>query len=273
MNFYRKIRNRIKSQKKFKKQFTRLEKSFKFQMKEIDGIKVAQVNGLNLGHIFEGDGVLIVEEIFSKDEYNFDIGTPAVVIDIGMNIGLTSLYFATRDDIKDVYGFEPFKPTFDHAMFNFRINKKYSKKIHPRNYGLGNENKELTFEYYSKAPGRMSTVKTLDEIPHNPKYETSQETVQIKDAAEEISDIIANHKDSKIVIKCDTEGSEVEIFESLDAKGLVKNIEIIMLEYHFSYDTKIVEILKRNGFVIFKQKTVTLESGDFGVIRAVKKTQ
>jgi FkbM family methyltransferase len=241
-------------------------------MNEIDGVKIAEVNDLNLGHIFDGDGVLIAEEIFNNDGYNFDIGDPAVVIDIGMNIGLASLYFAARDDIKDVYGFEPFKPTFDHAMFNFKINKKYSNKIHPYNYGLGDEDKELIFEYYSKAPGRMSTVKLLDEIPHNPKYGTRQETVQIKDAAKEISTIIEQHKDSKIVIKCDTEGSEIEIFESLDAKGILKNIEIVMLEYHFSYDVGIVDILRRNGFVIFKQKTASLETGDFGMIRAVKKT-
>ncbi len=273
MNLYRKIRNRLNSHKRYKKRLARLEKCGKFKMNEIEGVKVVEVNDLNLGHIFDGDGSLIAEEIFNNDEYHFDIGDSAVVIDIGMNIGLASLYFAARGDVKDVYGFEPFKPTFDHAIFNFGINKKYSNKIHPHNYGLGNEDKELSFEYYSKAPGRMSTVKLLDEISHNPKYGTRQEVVQIRDAAKEITAIIEQHKDSRIVIKCDTEGSEMEIFESLDSKGILRNIEIIILEYHFSYDVGIVDILKRNGFVLFKQKTVSLETGDFGMIRAVKKTE
>jgi FkbM family methyltransferase len=272
MNIYRKIRNNLKLNKRNRKRLARLEKCGNFKINEIDGVKIVEVNDLNLGHIFDGDGVLIAEEIFNNDEYDFDIGVPAVVIDIGMNIGLASLYFAARDDIKRVYGFEPFKPTFEHAMFNFNINKKYSNKILPHNYGLGNQDKELSFEYYSKAPGRMSTVKLIDQIPHNPKYGTRNETVQIKDAAKEISAIIEQHNDSKIVIKCDTEGSEKEIFESLDAKGILENIDIVMLEYHFSYDMGIVDILKRNGFVIFKQKTVSLDTGNFGMIRAVKKT-
>lgn len=271
MNLYRKIRNRSKLNKRYKKRRDRLEKSGQFQIKEIDGMKIAKVNDLSLGHIFDGDGALIAEEIFLNDEYNFDIGQAVVVIDIGMNIGLASLYFAARDDVKKVYGFEPFKPTFDQALFNFTINKKYSNKIHAFNCGLGAEDKELSFDYLSKAPGRMSTVKTLEDIPHNAKYETSRVTVQIKDAANEISAIIEKYADSKIVLKCDTEGSEVEIFESLEAKGILKNIEIIMLEFHFSYDVAIAEILKRNNFAFFKQKTVSLETGNFGMIRAVRK--
>jgi FkbM family methyltransferase len=271
MNLYRKIRNHFKEPKRYKRRLARLEKCGKFHIKEIDGVKVAQGNGLNLGHIFDGDGILMVEEIFKNDEYNFDIGEQAVVIDIGMNIGLASLYFATRDDVEVVYGFEPFKPTFEQAMFNFKINEKCANKIHPYNYGLGDKDKDLTLEYYSRAPGRMSTVKSIDEIRHSRKYETKAETVQIKNAATDIYSIVEQHKDKKIIIKCDTEGSEKEIFESLDSKGILKNIDVILLEYHFSYDVPLMEILKRNGFVFFKQKSVSLETGDFGMIRAIKK--
>lgn len=271
MNPYRKIRNHIKQNKRYRKRLARLEKCGRFHIKEIEGVKVAQGNGLNLGYIFDGDGIIIVEDIFKNEEYNFDIGAQVVVIDIGMNIGLASLYFAARDDVKDVYGFEPFKPTFEQAMFNFKINEKYADIIHPYNYGLGDEDKELTFEYYPRTPGRMSTVKSIDEIHPSRKYETKTETVQIKNAAKNIDSIIEQHKDNKIIIKCDTEGSEKEIFESLDSRGVLKNIDVVMLEYHFSYDVILMDILKRSGFVFFKQKNISLETGDFGIIRAFKK--
>jgi len=254
-----------------KKRLARLEKCGEFQIKEIEGVKVAQGNGLNLGHIFDGDGILIVEEIFKNEEYNYDIGDEAVVIDIGMNIGLASLYFAARDDVKAVYGFEPFKPTFEQAMFNFRINEKYANKIHPYNYGLGDEDKELTLEYYSGTPGRMSTVKTVNKTHPSHKNETKTESVRIKNAATDINAVIQQHKDKKIIIKCDTEGSEKEIFESLDSNGILKNIDMVILEYHFSYDVPIMDILRRNGFVFFKQKSVSLQTGNFGMIRAIKK--
>lgn len=271
MNPYKKIRNHFREHKRYRKRLARLQKCGKFHIKEIDGVKVAQGNGLNLGHIFDGDGIIIIEEIFKNEEYHFDIGAQAVVIDIGMNAGLASLYFAVRDDVEDVYGFEPFKPTFEQAMFNFKINEKYADKIHPYNYGLGDKDKELTLEYYSRAPGRMSTVKSIDEIHPSRKYETIIETVQIRNAASDINSIIERHRDKKIVIKCDTEGSEKEIFESLDSRGILKNVYMVILEYHFSYDVPLMDILRRNGFVFFKQRTVSLETGDFGVIRAIKK--
>jgi len=271
MTLFRKLRNRRNEQKRYKRRLARLEKCGDFTITQIDGVKVARGNGLNLGYIFEGDGTLIVEEVFKNDEYNFDIADRAVVIDIGMNIGLASLYFAARDDVEDVYGFEPFKPTFEQAMFNFKINEESAGKIHPHNYGLGDRDKELTCEYYAKAPGRMSTVQSLDKIRHSSKYETRMETVQIKDAAEQLRPIIERHKERTIIVKCDTEGAEKEIFESLDSGGILKNIDVILLEYHFSYDVPVGDMLKKNGFVFFKQKTVTLETGDFGIIRAVRR--
>lgn len=255
--------------RRYQRRLARLQQCGDFSIVEIEGVKVAQGEGLKLGHIFGGDGVLIVEEIFKNHEYHFDIGTEAVVVDIGMNIGLASLYFAARDDVKAVYGFEPFKPTFEQAVFNFKINEEYARKIHPCNYGLGDRDKELTFEYYPRTPGRMSTVKTIDEIHPNRKHETRTETVQVKNAATEIKAILKWHPDTKVVLKCDTEGAEKEIFGSLDAAGVLKDIDVVLLEYHFSYDVPLLEMLKRNGFVFFKQRTAALETGEFGMIRAV----
>ncbi len=271
MNLYTKIKNRLRGNKKYKKRIARLEKNSNFQIDEIDGSKVVKVNDLILGHIFDGDGVLIIEEIFSNGEYHFNIEEPVVVIDIGMNIGMASLYFASMENVVKVYGYEPFKPTFDHAMFNFKINEKYSNKIFPSNYGLGSREKELSFDYNTKAPGQMSTVKLFENGSPISNQMTKKETVLIKDAAKEILSITQQHKDQKIVLKCDTEGSEIEIFEQLEKNKLLINFELIMLEYHFSYDLAVEKILKRNGFVFFKQRTVSSSNGDFGLIRAVKK--
>ena len=255
--------------RRYQRRLARLQHCGNFRVVDINGVKVAQGEGLNLGHIFDGDGVLIVEEIFKNHEYHFDVGTDVVVIDIGMNIGLASLYFAAREDVKAVYGFEPFKPTFERAAFNFKINEEIARKIHPYNYGLGDRDQELTLEYYPRTPGRMSTVKTIDEIHPSRKHETRTETVQIKDAANEIKAILKRYPDVKIVLKCDTEGAEKEIFESLDTAGVLKDIDVVLLEYHFSYDVPLLEMLKRNGFVYFKQRTAVLETGEFGMIRAI----
>jgi FkbM family methyltransferase len=258
------------NQRRYKRRMGRLKTCGDFQVVEIEGVRVARGNDLNLGHIFDGDGILIVEEIFKNEEYHFDIGRDAVVIDIGMNIGLASLYFAQRDDVTAVYGYEPFGTTYEQALFNFRINEGVARKIYPHNCGLGDTDKMLTLDYYPRTPGRMSTVKTLDEIHPNRKYESRQESVQIRNAAVEIRTVLDRHPGVSCVLKCDAEGAEKEIFESLDAGGILKRIDVILLEYHFSYDMPVMDMLRRNGFVCFKQKTAVLDTGSFGVIRASK---
>lgn len=240
-----------------------------YEIKEIDGIKSACGNSIQIGNIFEGDAIVVVEEVFGNGEYHFETSSDCIVIDIGMNVGLASLYFSTIEQVKHVYSFEPFKPTFDQALFNLKINPQLGSKIYPFNYGLGDKNKELTFEYYPDAPGQMSTVKKISETHPWRKNKTLSETVTIRDAATEIRTIIEKYPGFKVVLKCDTEGSEKEIFERLDEEHLIPSIDIIMLEFHFSYDKPILNILKRNGFIFFRQKTVTLDTGDFGMIRAV----
>lgn len=244
--------------------------SLGFQIVEIDGVRVAQKNSLYFGDVFGTDALPILEEIFVHEDYNFNVGADAVVIDIGMNIGFASLYFAAREDVKAVYGFEPFKPTFERAVLNFKINEKTARKIHPCSYGLGDSDKTLTIDYYAEKPGGMSTVRSIHEIRRHSRHNTRPETVQIKNAATEIKTIIERHRDQKIVLKCDTEGAEKEIFENLDAAGILKEIDVILLEYHFSYDIPLEGILKRNGFVYFKQKKCTTKTGDLGVMQAVK---
>ena len=125
-------------------------------------------------------------------------------------------------------------------------------------------------EYSANVPGQMSTIKPISETHPWRQDRAVSETVKIKNAAVEIAAIVNKHKSSKIVLKCDTEGSEKEIFACLDADNVLKSIDLIMLEYHFSYDRPIVELLKKNGFILFKQKTVTLKTGDFGMIRAIR---
>lgn len=256
--------------KKCQERLATLQRSGDFEITEIEGVQVASGHGLNLGHVFAGDAMVVVSEVFGCGEYHFELCSDSVVIDIGMNVGLASLYFASREDVTAVYGYEPFGPTFEQALFNFKINPKITGKIKPFHFGLGDKEKDLELEYSAHVPGQMSTVKPIGETHPWRKDRAVLETVKIKNTAIEIAAIVNKHKGSKIVLKCDTEGSEKEIFECLNANDMLKSIDLIMLEYHFSYDQPIVALLKKNGFILFKQKSATLKTGDFGMIRAIR---
>ncbi len=171
----------------------------------------------------------LVREVFVKSEYNLDIGREAVLIDIGMNRAAVSLRFATNENIKSVYAFEPFRPTFELAKRNLELNPQLSEKIHAYNVGLGRKDATLELPYQRARTGSMSTTHDVCRGVQS----THNETVVVKDAAAELARILAEHKNRHIIVKCDCEGAEFEIFDRLDEQGLVGRIDVVIVEYHF----------------------------------------
>ena len=53
----------------------------------------------------------IIAEIFIDYDYNFLLNEEVVVLDIGMNIGIASLFFSKMNAVTKVYGFEPVADT------------------------------------------------------------------------------------------------------------------------------------------------------------------
>jgi FkbM family methyltransferase len=205
-----------------------------------------------------------VREVFVKSEYNLDIARESVLIDIGMNRGCVSLRLAANEHIKNVYAFEPFRPTFELAKRNLELNPQLSEKIHAFNVGLGREDTTLELPYNKKRTGCMSTTHNVCEGKKNIK----KETVAIKDAAKEIASILEKNKDKYIIVKCDCEGAEFEIFDRLDERGLVKRIDVVIMEYHFEPPEGLVKILTRAGFAV--QRKIASLRAKTGYIYAVR---
>ncbi len=187
-----------------------------------------------------------VHEIFGNGCYNITgIKSDAVVIDIGMNIGLGTLYFANKEYVKDIYAYEPFLETYEIAISNFEMNSKQIRnKIHPYNYALGVENAEKECAYSYDSSINMSLV-----------WENSgenKEKIKIRNAAECIKNVIEQHKDNKIIIKSDCEGSEFDIFELLDREFILSRIDIIVMEFHGTRVNELEKILTENSFQYVK---------------------
>lgn len=187
----------------------------------------------------------LVKEVFVKTDYEFNFTRDAVLFDIGMNRGAASLLFATYSNIKKIYSFEPFKPTFEKALKNFNLNPKLKQKITAFNYGLGKKDATLELPYLENATGAMSTTHSSLS-----SKDIRKETVTIKDAARILAPIFEEDKDKYVVIKCDCEGAEFEIFESLNRHSLFGKIDIVVMEYHFEKPDGLITILTENGFVI-----------------------
>jgi FkbM family methyltransferase len=192
----------------------------------------------------------IISEIFLFSNYNFAMPGDLCVIDVGMNVGLASLYFARRPEVRVVYAFEPFSRPFARALENFALNPEFSSKIKPNNVGLAGTTEALEVSYLENSTigcsirGRGEDGKTVDKI-------------SIREASQALRPLIqdaARNKQS-VVLKMDCEGSEFPIIESLQQANLLKDIDVFMIEWHqfWSADKSnknIVEPLVASGFFV-----------------------
>ncbi len=261
----RRIRKRARFAHGFRQWKAKFDKVANWQYENIDGVTVAsgtlsggqyiRLANVNLG-VFGPE--FIAYEIFFNDDYHFSPGKDSIVIDIGMNIGFASLYYALRDDVETVYAFEPMQSVYEKAKFGFQLND-CSHKIIPHRFGLGDGNKELTVLHNGISISILQT-------------DPSGIPIQIKDAADVIGKIIADHPGKRFVIKCDCEGAEQEIFRSLDKAHLLSAIDVIVMEYHYSQDDVVIPILDKNQFVYFRYLTALhKDKTKLGLIRAVRK--
>ncbi len=220
-------------------------------------------------NITSASEIFIINEIFVEKCYQFKMSTinnkDLVVFDIGMNVGLASLFFSNIPQVKKIYGFEPFKPTYLKAKANFALNPKNAQKINSLNFGLGKDNKELEVPYSSLNTGINSTVNSNDKKSDD----TNSEKILIRDIYIQLNELINNHSESEIIIKIDTEGAEFEIFERLKTEKFWDNVRMIMLEWHFDSPVTIEKYLNNNGFSIVS----TVINKNAGLIYAFRTDQ
>ena len=247
-NFFR----LIKIKKNFKKYDYNLIYKFKTYFIENKNLKIKS---------FSNNICFTAKSVLLNKEYDFSIKEPFIMIDIGFNIGITSLNFAQNENIKKIYGFEPFVPTYKNAVENLDLNPLLSKKIQLYNYGLGKDEKVINVSYEKNKIGSMSTV--VDRFKNTSK---NIEKVVIKSAAEELTKILEKHSE-KIFLKIDCEGAEHEIIPSLDEFGILKKIDVLIMEWHFISPEKILHILNKNGFFTFCNHEIP---NQVGMIRAIK---
>ena len=200
-------------------------------------------------HISTASDLYIINEIFVEKCYHFRIprNESVSIIDIGMNVGLASLYFASLPFVKDIFSFEPFKPTYNVAAVNLSFNPSLASKILTFDYGLGKKNEILKVPYNSMNPGINTSVGDKSSNVQG----SILENIHIKIARNEIERILETRPDGIFMIKMDAEGAEYGIFDNLFELPLDKRIIGIMLEWHKNGPDELEDSLIQNGFNIF----------------------
>lgn len=233
-----------------------LDVQWDYQIQDDKSI-ISQIGDIRIREKFLTD-FDVVTEIFAMNTYHFHMpGSETVVIDMGMNIGAASLYFANMENVVSVYGFEPFPDTYQQALDNFSLNNDSIKnKIHPFNIAVTDREEVKTIAVNAEQTGWRSIFCDDD----------NREKVQIhcKPAAEIVAKISAENQDRKLVLKIDVEGSEFVIFEDLGKTNLLEAVDGIIMEYH-GRPGAITNVLDRYGF-----KYAVVGKRDFGILYAFK---
>lgn len=209
---------------------------------------IGAVNGISF-HLTSGEEILIVEEVFFAGTYDFYCKEDATVIDIGMNVGIASLYFASNPKIRRVISFEPFKQTYEAALQNFKLNPQLAEKIEPNNFGLASSDQTLEVEFWEGMKGSMS-IHGLQEWGEK-KGRVHRETISVRASSDVLGPLCRASGDELIVLKVDCEGSEYEILPDLCKSGLLPNFSIVMVERHGEAWFSLIACLSACGFRSF----------------------
>lgn len=237
----------------------------KFSIDDNNDLNV-EINGLKMIVQTEQE-IGIIKEIFWLGVYNLIYHQPLVVLDIGMNTGFASLYFATYENVQAVWGYEPFKMTYQQALQNFSLNPQINQKIKAFDYGISDRDQTLVVEYDYSCKASIGVEGIPEELKKNDTQTLVKEEISIKSIKGVIDAMISQYPNTNIVAKIDCEGSEYEIIKCLYETGQLGLLKVIIMEWHRQGPDPLVEYLTKAGFAIFSRLP---KSKNVGMIYAVR---
>jgi FkbM family methyltransferase len=215
-------------------------------------------------YIESSEEFFIVKEVFVEKDYNLLSNESFVVFDIGMNIGISSLYFALNTNVEQIYSFEPVVTTYNQAAYNLKLNPAYSNKIEAFNFGLGGFSRIEKVLYNAQAKGNCGI--RLESSLVIGKDNSTEIEINIKNISEVLPDLIAKHPGQKKVMKIDCEGAEYEIVQKLSDSNVLSDIDILMIEWHDKGAKILEDLLIANDFQLVSRHLTSIT----GMIYAFK---
>lgn len=195
--------------------------------------------------------IFIISEVFVEYDYNFLSKQSCILVDIGANIGISSLFFSRMSFVEKIYSFEPVPETYQQSKNNLALNESISKVVELNNFGLGKNNRSEVFLFNKEMKGNTGVRGLL-----SPSYAACSNNfieveVSIRDTSEVFTEICIENKGKKVIVKMDCEGAEYEIFENLANSGVLNNIDVFMIEWHDKGPAEIEKVLQNANFNYF----------------------
>jgi FkbM family methyltransferase len=204
-----------------------------------------------------GEFYSVLYEVYVLKDYDLDLQEDCeyILIDIGANFGLVSLYLSKKyPQIKACHAYEPAEPTARLAKKNIEFNT-LETPIDLKLIGLSDCFKKSSSTYIADWSTAFSTDdKTLETYLQDSTAHRDEPVdiieFEVVPAHTEIGPIVRDRGSRKIVVKCDTQGSEFAVVSDLESSGLLGSIDIFIIESHFHDPSKLLEQLRISGFEV-----------------------
>jgi FkbM family methyltransferase len=225
------------------------------------GVKFSNVGGDILAHASDfsvfvetAEQLFLLHEIVAGGVYNVISGRQgSIVLDIGMNVGFASLYFAAQPWVEAVRSYEPVPETYARALRNFERNPALAAKITPQNFGLSDAAGKVTFDYcrqWAAAVG-VGGLNAEFRARHGiAESDISRVTVDMQDVCVAIQDVRAGYPRAQIIVKIDCEGAEYAIIAALHSAGLLRQVDAFLIEWHERGPRELEQALAGAGFLV-----------------------
>jgi FkbM family methyltransferase len=212
----------------------------------IDGIKM---------QLDDHEEFYIVQEVFGRRLYGWNFCRPTLVIDVGMNVGFSSLYFSNSDNVH-VVGYEPFQQTYNQALRNIEANPTHKTRIEPIHAALGGHARKETWRYFPRRKGSSGKYTMLG-FEH--ESESELVPITILDADTELTRLLERFQNQDVVLKLDCEGGEHEILARLSETSALQKVTAILMEWHARASSSLQDTL---GFLESANFNYILLNGD-----------
>ncbi|MDR0693449.1 MAG: FkbM family methyltransferase [Puniceicoccales bacterium] len=171
------------------------------------------------------DTVRMVADEIGRNSYDFsniDFKEGDVVIDIGGNVGMISIFLAKKFPFLKIYAFEPVKENFENFKRNIKLNKIPDGVITVENLAVTKDGRtvNLNIDMTNSGGSVLCAEKSVDSFQSCDVQSITLEDIFKKFAI----------KSCKL-LKIDCEGSEYEILYNTD-KDILKRCEHMRGEFH-----------------------------------------
>jgi FkbM family methyltransferase len=173
--------------------------------------------------------------LFSRKELEYwvpDEVAPAVILDIGGNVGITSVYFSCQFPKAKIFSFEPVPSNF--AVLEKNVGNLENAVAY--NFGLGS--KDEVAQIFACDDETNAGGFSLYDVGVN---KSSSQEIKIRNIQSVLEELDISRVD---LIKIDTEGAEYDILMSLD-KDILSNVKWIIGELHGNKDFELLAYLSQ----------------------------